>query len=61
MSRLRTVALLGVAGVGAVVRRLGYLLETLEMAPARELDSLRKALTPAYARLDPGLPARGTL
>jgi len=47
------------AGVGAVVRRLGYLLETLEMAPARELDSLRKALTPAYARLDPGLPARG--
>lgn len=45
--------------VGALVRRLGYLLETLEMAPVRELDSLRKALTAGYVLLDPGLPAGG--
>jgi len=46
-------------GVGAVVRRLGYLLETLEMAPSGELDSLRRGLACAYARLDPDLPAEG--
>ena len=46
-------------GVAAVVGRLGYLLETLVLAPAGELESLRKALSPAYARLDPGVPAEG--
>ena len=46
-------------GVGAVVRRLGYLLETLEMAPSSEMDSLRRALTSTYVRLDPDLPAEG--
>ncbi len=46
-------------GVGAVVRRLGFLLETYEMAGAQILDRLRKDLTATYARLDPVLPAEG--
>ena len=46
-------------GVGAVIRRLGFLLETYEMAEARELEKLRKSLTATYVRLDPVLPAEG--
>jgi predicted transcriptional regulator of viral defense system len=46
-------------GVGAVVRRLGFLLETYEMAAAPVLDPLRKGLTSTYVRLDPVLPAEG--
>ena len=46
-------------GVGAVLRRLGFLLETYEMAHAPELDRLRHALTATYVRLDPILPAEG--
>jgi predicted transcriptional regulator of viral defense system len=46
-------------GVGAVVRRLGFLLETYEMAGAPDLDCLRKGLTATYVRLDPVLPAGG--
>ncbi|MFQ5845585.1 MAG: type IV toxin-antitoxin system AbiEi family antitoxin [Planctomycetota bacterium] len=46
-------------GVGAVVRRLGFLLETYEMASAPDLDRLRNALTSTYVRLDPILPAEG--
>jgi predicted transcriptional regulator of viral defense system len=46
-------------GVGAVVRRLGFLLETYEMAAAPELDRLRRRLTTTYVRLDPVLPAEG--
>lgn len=46
-------------GVGAVVRRLGFLLETYEMAAAPDLDRLRKGLTATYVRLDPVLPAEG--
>ena len=46
-------------GVGAVVRRLGFLLETYEMAAAPNLDRLRAGLTATYARLDPVLPAEG--
>jgi len=46
-------------GVGAVVRRLGFLLETYEMAAAPELDRLRARLTETYVRLDPVLPAEG--
>jgi predicted transcriptional regulator of viral defense system len=46
-------------GVGAVVRRLGFLLETYEMAGAPDLDRLRRGLTATYARLDPILPAEG--
>jgi predicted transcriptional regulator of viral defense system len=46
-------------GVGAVVRRLGFLLETYEMAAAPVLDRLRNGLTSTYVRLDPVLPAEG--
>ena len=43
--------------VGAVVRRLGFLLETFEV-PA-PIERLRAALTSSYTLLDPLLPATG--
>ncbi len=46
-------------GIGAVVRRLGFLLETYEMAGEPDLDPLRAGLTATYVRLDPVLPAEG--
>lgn len=46
-------------GVGAVLRRLGYLLETYQMAEAPVLDRMRSRLTETYVRLDPVLPAEG--
>ena len=45
--------------VGAVLRRLGFLLETYEMAGAPDLERLRSGLTATYVRLDPILPAEG--
>ena len=45
--------------VGAVVRRLGFLLETYEMARDPDLARLRRGLTATYVRLDPVLPAEG--
>jgi predicted transcriptional regulator of viral defense system len=45
--------------VGAVVRRIGFLLETYEIAERRDLERLRRGLTATYARLDPVLPAEG--
>ncbi|MHB1515837.1 MAG: type IV toxin-antitoxin system AbiEi family antitoxin domain-containing protein [Acidiferrobacteraceae bacterium] len=47
-------------GVGAVVRRLGYLLEHYGLADASVLEPLRGMLTATYQRLDPLLPADGT-
>ena len=46
-------------GVGAVVRRLGYLLEHYGLADASSLEPLRRLLTATYQRLDPLLPAEG--
>ncbi len=46
-------------GVGAVVRRLGFLLETYEIAAEPDLERLRNTLTATYVRLDPVLPAEG--
>jgi predicted transcriptional regulator of viral defense system len=46
-------------GVGAAVRRLGYLLELYAIAPDAELTRLRGVLTKTYHRLDPTLPAEG--
>ena len=46
-------------GVGAVMRRLGFLLETYEMAAPLELDRLCAGLTATYVRLDPVLSAEG--
>ncbi len=45
--------------VGAVVRRLGYLLEYYGLADAAMLEALRGTLTATYQRLDPLLPAEG--
>lgn len=46
-------------GSGAVIRRLGYLLEFYALGSAAELDRLQKALTATYVRLDPMLPKEG--
>ena len=45
--------------VGAVVRRLGFLLETFEVEASAEIERLRAALTATYAPLDPLMPAEG--
>jgi len=45
--------------VGAVIRRLGFLLELFEMEASRELERLRERLTMTYSILDPILPAEG--
>lgn len=45
--------------IGAVSRRLGYLLELYGIAPENELARLRKSLTATYAPLDPMLPREG--
>jgi predicted transcriptional regulator of viral defense system len=45
--------------VGAVVRRLGFLLELYDVGGPARLDRLRDTLTATYARLDPLLPAEG--
>jgi predicted transcriptional regulator of viral defense system len=47
-------------GTGAVLRRLGYLLELYRIAPENELARLRNALSETYAPLDPMLPKEGT-
>ena len=45
--------------VGAVIRRLGFLLETFEVDAPLELERLQENLTASYAILDPLLPAEG--
>ncbi len=45
--------------IGAVVRRLGYLLELYKLAPETELARLRNELTDTYLPLDPLLPKEG--
>jgi predicted transcriptional regulator of viral defense system len=45
--------------VGAVVRRLGFLLELFEMEAYCELEQLRERLTMTYSVLDPVLPDEG--
>jgi len=47
-------------GVGAVTRRLGYLLELYSVAPESELERLRATLTETYLLLDPTLPKEGS-
>jgi predicted transcriptional regulator of viral defense system len=46
-------------GVGAVVRRLGFLLETFEIDAPDEFERLRAQLTATYTLLDPVMPAEG--
>lgn len=45
--------------VGAVIRRLGFLLELFEMEASRELERLRERLTMTYSVLDPIMPPEG--
>ena len=46
-------------GIGAIIRRLGYLLELYRLAPEIELARLREKLTDTYLLLDPMLPKEG--
>jgi len=46
-------------GVGAVIRRLGYLMEAYGIGAPEELRRLRENLTPTYNLLDPVLPPEG--
>lgn len=46
-------------GIGAVIGRLGYLLELYAIAPEGELTRLRNSLTASYVPLDPMLPKEG--
>ena len=46
--------------VGAVLRRLGYLLERNGMANETTLRPLRNKLSATYQRLDPVLPQEGS-
>lgn len=45
--------------IGAVIGRLGYLLELYDMGDASQLEILRNHLTKAYVKLDPLLPSEG--
>jgi len=45
--------------IGAVYRRLGYLLELFETKETDQVDLLRKKLTSTYMLLDPAMPAEG--
>jgi predicted transcriptional regulator of viral defense system len=45
--------------IGAVIRRLGYLLEVYGIEAPSDIQRLRARLTPAYAVLDPLLPPEG--
>lgn len=45
--------------IGAVIRRLGYLLELYGLADDAVTEPLRRRLTASYQRLDPLFPAEG--
>jgi predicted transcriptional regulator of viral defense system len=45
--------------VGAVIQRLGFLLETFEIQEPERLEHLRQRIPASYAPVDPLLPAEG--
>ena len=45
--------------IGAVIRRLGYLMELFQIGSPKMRDPLRERLTDTVVRLDPLLPAEG--
>ena len=45
--------------IGAVIRRLGYLMELYEIGSPENVENLRDHLTDTYVRLDPLLTAEG--
>lgn len=48
-------------GIGAVIRRLGFILDIYKIGTPQEHEKLRSLLTTTYVRLDPVLPAEGKL
>jgi len=46
-------------GIGAVSRRLGFLMELYKIGTAQNLEALHNTLTETFVRLDPQLPAEG--
>jgi len=46
-------------GIGAVIRRLGFLLELYKIGTPEDWELLRSYLTETYVRLDPFLPSEG--
>ena len=46
-------------GVGAVIRRIGFLLELFEINSPRDIKRLQESLSATYAILDPLLPDEG--
>ncbi|MBN1380304.1 MAG: transcriptional regulator [Deltaproteobacteria bacterium] len=46
--------------IGAVIRRLGYILELYEIGSPESLENLRNHLTNTYVKLDPLLPPEGS-
>ena len=46
-------------GTGAVLRRLGFLLEQYGLGSKENVAKLQEALTPTYLALDPNLPKEG--
>lgn len=46
-------------GIGAVLRRLGFLMELYQIGKTENLEALHHTLTETYVRLDPFLPAEG--
>ena len=45
--------------IGAITRRLGYLLELYNMGNSDQLEIIRNYLTETYVKLDPFLPSEG--
>jgi predicted transcriptional regulator of viral defense system len=43
----------------AVIKRLGFLLELLELTTQSNIEGLQKQISPSYALLDPYLPEEG--
>lgn len=46
--------------IGAVIRRLGYILELYEIGSPENRENLRNHLTNTYVKLDPLLPPEGS-
>jgi len=46
-------------GIGAVIRRLGFLMELWSVEAPTDIARLRRRLTDTYVLLDPGLPHEG--
>ena len=59
MNRDRLIGYAKKTAIGAVIRRLGFLMEIYQMGADEELEVLHKTLTDAYVRFDPLLPAEG--